>query len=333
MGEKKRNYCPQCGEKISNHSEHGIKREYCWNCDKFFYYNPLPVVSAIVIRERQVLLVKRKNAPYKNKWCLPSGFAETGESIQQACLRELKEETGIIGEITGLVDAHSTSNYYYGDLIFHTFEIEQTSGKLQAGDDAVEVKYFPIHDTPVLAFKSNTKALDVFIKSKTEYWAIIDSFTQSIAGLENSNYQPNFLSDILVQMIQNNASLIAKRWIKDIITNASTPNYKKFDHATLFKRINTVLSQFEEWLGGQYYNKDIHNFYYNLGKRRKKEGFKISEVLSALSLTKKHLWEFALSHNMWVKTIDIYRTLELDRRVVIFFDKAAYYVCKGFEEN
>lgn len=333
MAKKKRNYCPYCGEKISIHSEYGIKREYCWNCDAFFYDNPLPVVSAIVTKDRQVLLVKRKNAPYKNRWCLPSGFAETGESIQEACLRELKEEANIEGQITGLVDADSITNYYYGDLIFHTFEVEQTGGNLSAGDDAVEAKYFSIHDTPFLAFKSNTKALKTFIKSKAEYWAIIDSFKQSISGLENTDYKPNFLSDILVQMIQDNATIIAERWIKDIVTNASTPNYKRFDHATLFTRINTVLSQFEEWLGGQYYNEDIREFYYNLGKRRKNEGFKISEVLSALSLTKKHLWDFALSHNMWVKTIDIYRTLELDRRVVIFFDKAAYYLCKGFEEN
>lgn len=331
MPKKQRKYCPYCSGNISIQSEHDTDREYCANCDVFFYDNPLPVVSAIVTKDREVLLIKRKNDPYKNEWCLPSGFSETGESIQEACLRELEEETCIKGQITSLVDADSTPNYFYGDLIFHTFEVEQIGGEMKAGDDALEAKYFPIHETPKLAFSSNTRALDEFIKSKTEYWAIIDSFKQSISGVENKEYKPNFLSDVLVEMIQNNAATIAVRWMEDVRTNSSTPSYKEFDHATLFKRINTVLSQFEEWLGGHYDNVKMRDFYFNLGKRRKQAGINMSEVLSALSLSKKHIWEFALSQNLWVKTIDIYRTLELDRRMVIFFDKAAYYVAKGYE--
>jgi hypothetical protein len=54
-------------------------------------------------------------------------------------------------------------------------------------------------------------------------------------------------------------------------------------------------------------------------------------VLSTLSLIKKHLWEFALSQGMWQKTIDIYMTLELNRRIVIFFDKAVFYTTQGYE--
>jgi hypothetical protein len=54
-------------------------------------------------------------------------------------------------------------------------------------------------------------------------------------------------------------------------------------------------------------------------------------VLSTLSLIKKHLWEFALSRGVWNKTIDIYMTLELNRRIVIFFDKAVFYTTQGYE--
>ncbi len=68
-----------------------------------------------------------------------------------------------------------------------------------------------------------------------------------------------------------------------------------------------------------------------MGRTRKKEGFKVSEVLSALSLIKKNIWELALSQGMWEKTIDIYIVLELDRRMVLFFDKAAFYTSWGYE--
>lgn len=333
MLRKKRKYCSYCGEDIVNKKDSGVLREYCTKCNLFFYNNPLPVVSTIVVKDRNVLLVKRKNPPYEKKWCLPSGFAEIGESIEEAAIRELKEETGFEGVITDFVDVDWTKNYYYGDLIFHTFEVEKISGNLKAGDDALEVKYFSIFNTPKLAFSSNTKAIETYIKNKTEFWAIKDSFTRSIAEEKKEKQPSNYLSDNLVDLIEKNADVISERWIQEVVTNKSTPNYKKFKHDVLFKRSMTVFSQFSKWLGGDYANKDVQAYYYNLGKERRSEGFGVSEVLSALSLSRKHIWEFSLSHGMYNKTIDIYRALELERRIMIFFDKAAHYVCKGFEEN
>jgi len=51
--------------------------------------------------------------------------------------------------------------------------------------------------------------------------------------------------------------------------------------------------------------------YRTLGVVRKKEGYALSELISALSLIRKYIWEFALSQGMWNKTIDIYRTLQI----------------------
>jgi len=75
----------------------------------------------------------------------------------------------------------------------------------------------------------------------------------------------------------------------------------------------------------------MKKYYRNLGAMRKKEGYALSELISALSLIRKYIWEFALAQGMWNKTIDIYRTLELERRMMLFFDKASYNVCKGYE--
>ncbi|MBA1340532.1 MAG: hypothetical protein C5S40_00090 [ANME-2 cluster archaeon] len=59
----------------------------------------------------------------------------------------------------------------------------------------------------------------------------------------------------------------------------------------------------------------------------------MSEVLSALSLSRKHIWEFALSQGMWNKPIDIYMALELERRMMLFFDNASYHIARGFEKD
>ena len=332
MPKKKRKYCPYCSAVIITKKEGDVLREYCPVCKVFFYDNPLPVVSCILMKEREVLLVKRGNPPYKGKWCLPSGFAETGESIQAAALRELEEETGLQGKITGLVDAGSTKNSFYGDLIFHTFEVEPTGGILKAGDDAVAVKYFPIHKTPVLAFKSNTEAINTFIKAKSEFWAIIDSFSLSVSSRDIIEHQPNFLSDILVEVIEKNAELISDHWVKDVIFNKTTPSYNLLSPEELSRRFNDDARQYIKWLTGNYNYKKMKTHYRTLGAVSKKEGYTLSELISALSLIRKYIWEFALSQGMWNKAIDIYRTLELERRMMLFFDKASYNVCRGYEK-
>ena len=332
MKGQKRKYCHYCSHQVEQRIEGDNLRDYCPSCDIYFYENPLPVVSTILVNDRKVLLVRRGNDPYKGQWCLPSGFAESGESIAEAALRELKEETGIQGRIVHLQDVDSNANYYYGDLLFLTFEVEQIGGELQAGDDAAEVKYFPLERIPDLAFPANTKAIQSYVEDKKDYWAIIDSF--SLASEEESllEMKKRLLSDSLVELIEEHSAHIAKLWIEDARCNRSTPTYHDFDQEALYRRVFLVISHFGKWLKGSYGGQDIITYYTNLGKERKMEGFRLSEVVSALSLTKKHIWEFALSRETWSRTIDIYMVLEFAKRISIFFDRAAHYVAKGYDE-
>jgi len=327
---KKRIFCPYCGNRITQKHEEDILRDYCDICNLFFYDNPLPVVSSILISDRKILLVKRGNKPYKGKWCLPTGFAEFDESIEAAALRELEEETGVQGKISGHVDVDSCSNYFYGELIFLTFEAIQIGGRLSPGSDTVAVKYFPIERTPRLAFSSNMKAVETYIKDNSDYWAIIDSFAGTLEEKQSQRKKKNLLSDRLVDLVQENAEIIAYNWLKDVTENRSTYGYHFFDQAKLFKRAHYALSNFSDWLGGTYRQRTMKDHYTGLGRERKKQGIRLYEVLSALSLIKKHIWEFALSHGIWTKQIDIYILLELQRRIVIYFDKITYLTTVGY---
>lgn len=330
MKKMKRKYCPYCSGRVTRKTENGTRREYCPRCNLFFYDNPLPVVSTILVRDRRVLLVKRGNEPYRGKWCLPSGFAESGENIVEAALRELEEETGVKGRIIQLRDVDSCSNYFYGDLLFLTFEAEQTGGTLRAGDDATAVRFFPFERIPLLAFPSNSKALRTYMEGEKEHWAIVDSFTLA-ADDTPAQQRRTLLSDRLVELVEAHSDHIARVWLKDVQTNRSTPTYHHFDQELLYHRVFLVISHFSDWLSGSYRGQDIITYYMHLGRTRKREGFGLSEIISALSLTKKHIWEFALSQGMWNRTIDIYTIMELERRISLFFDRATYHVAKGYE--
>jgi ADP-ribose pyrophosphatase YjhB (NUDIX family) len=330
---KKRQFCLYCGGITIKKYEDNVRRDFCPACNSYFYENPLPVVSAILESSRQILLVKRDRAPSKGLWCLPTGFAEAGESIEEAALRELEEETGIKGKIVKLLDVDSYKSRFYGDLLFLTFVVEQSGGKLCAGDDCSQARFWPVGKLPPLAFRSNKRALDAYIKSRRDYWAIFDSIEQTDQKTLPPTLAKNSLTRRLVNVIIKNKEKIIEQWFEDVVANSSTVEYHKVERLVLHNICDRILSHLTLWMGGVHDVVKIKNFYTKLGRERKKSGFKISEALSALSLIRKHIWTFALSQDSLQKNLDLYMTFELQRRMTVFFDLATFYLTRGHEEK
>jgi 8-oxo-dGTP diphosphatase len=69
--------------------------------------HPVPAVGAIILRDDEILLIKRATEPALGKWSVPGGSVEMGESLTEAVKREVKEETNlevVVGELAGLTD-------------------------------------------------------------------------------------------------------------------------------------------------------------------------------------------------------------------------------------
>ncbi len=324
----KAKYCSQCGASIELRRVEGRARECCTACGTIFYQNPLPVAAGVVLNaNRRVLLVKRRREPYQGMWCLPIGFAEVGETIGQAARRELREETGLEGRILRLLDADSFGSETYGELLIVTFEMEKVSGVEQAGDDAIEVAYFPLDALPPLAFSSNEKAVRFCAAAHQEEWAIQDSFR----GLHDEDGR-ELLSDALVARVQEHAEQVTRLWLDDVRTNPTTPTYATIDPDRLFERGFTAVSQFSRWLKGRQADDEVRAFYRALGRERRDQGFAVHELISSLTLLRMHIWTFARTRDVWERPIDVYRVLELNRRIALFFDRAIYHAVRGFEE-
>jgi ADP-ribose pyrophosphatase YjhB (NUDIX family) len=304
------------------------------------------VASALVLDdERRVLLVRRAREPHAGAWCLPMGFAELGETIADAALRELEEEAGVRGRVLRLLDADSQESDFYGDLLVVTFEMEIEAGEPCAGDDAAEVGWFPIAAPPPLAFPSNERALIRCRRLHGEAWAIQDSFEelhdgdrlhstrQGLAPEVRQGLGQALLSDALVTLVREQAPRIAGLWLQEIRTTASTPHYAAMRPEDLLGRASTALTQFGRWLQSDQNNEEIRDFYLAIGRERRAAGVPLHEVLSSLSLLRKHVWTFARGQGIWRRPIDVYRVLELDRRIALFFDRAAYHAARGWEEG
>jgi len=328
---KQRKFCPHCGGQIAKKEEDNVLRDCCSICHSFFYDNPLPVVSAIVDDDRRILLVKRDRAPFKGHWCLPTGFAEAGESIEDAALRELREETGVKGRISRLLDVDSYKSRFYGDLLFLTFVAKKSGGKVTAGDDSAEARYWPIYEVPRLAFRSNRRALDVYVQSKKEYWAIMDSINRPQD--KTSGRAVNELTRRLINSLLKNKETIIHEWIEDMTSNPSTAEYHNYKINVLYGICDKVISKLTLWLSDIYDMSRIRNFYLKLGRERKREQYRVSGVLSALSLIRKHIWDTALAHDTLQQNVDLYMSFELQRRMTIYFDLATFYITQGYEEK
>lgn len=116
------------------------------------YRKPSIAVDGILIKNNKILLIKRKNEPFKDKWALPGGFVEYGEKVEDAVLREFEEEVGIKAKIKELLGVYSDPNRDPRGHVISIVFILEGEGLPKAGDDAKEAKFFDLNALPPLAF-------------------------------------------------------------------------------------------------------------------------------------------------------------------------------------
>lgn len=118
------------------------------------YVAPALTVDAVLLKGREVLLIRRGREPHKGAWAIPGGFVEVGERVEDAARRELVEETGLRGDIVDLLGVWSDPTR---DPRGHTVTVAfvcKVGGIVQigAGDDAEEARWFNLDALPPLAF-------------------------------------------------------------------------------------------------------------------------------------------------------------------------------------
>ena len=166
-------YCPVCGSK--HFVEQTEKSKHCEECGFEYFLNPSSAVAAFILNKQGELLVtRRKYEPGRGTLDLPGGFCDIGETIGEALIREIKEETNLtIKEKCYFCSLPNKYRYSEFDIptldAFFVCSVEDET-LLKAADDVEEALWMPLSDvrTEQFGLRSIRQALHDFLQKRVE---------------------------------------------------------------------------------------------------------------------------------------------------------------------
>ncbi|MGD9077950.1 MAG: NUDIX hydrolase [Desulfobacterales bacterium] len=141
------NFCSNCGHKVKLEIPPGDDRPryLCQSCGIVHYENPKVVVGCIPEMDGKILLCRRAIEPRSDKWTLPAGYLENGETVAQGARRETLEESGAHVEILA---PYALFNICYVNQVYLMFRARIIGSLGKAGSESSEVRFFSERDIP-----------------------------------------------------------------------------------------------------------------------------------------------------------------------------------------
>ena len=170
-------FCSACGAALVEQVVEGRSRQVCPACGRIQWRNAKPCAGALILRNGKVLLVRRSIEPFRGYWDIPGGFCEVDEHPAQTTIREVREETGLEIELTGLLGLWLDE---YEDIVTLTiyYLARPLTRRIQVGSDAEAAAWFAPDALPSrIAFANGVWALQA--------WAENDATPLHLRGVRN----------------------------------------------------------------------------------------------------------------------------------------------------
>ncbi len=159
-------FCAHCGGRLEVRSPRPADRPrpVCGACGVVVYLDPKVAVGTIIPHEGGLVLLKRAIEPGRGKWVFPGGFVDRGESLEEAAVREAREEVCLDVEPVSLLGVYSYRKY---PVVIVVYEARVIGGALKAGEEVLEAQVFAADGVPWsdLAFESTKDALRAYLRN------------------------------------------------------------------------------------------------------------------------------------------------------------------------
>ena len=159
-------HCPRCGGRLERRVvfSHYPPRLVCAACRFVFYLDPKVAVGTICRADGKIVMLRRAIEPSYGRWVFPGGYVDRGESLEEAALREAREEIGAVIRLTRLVNVYS---YTGRPVIVVVYDADIVGGEIRGGVEALEVRAFDPGGIPWddLAFRSTREALQECLRT------------------------------------------------------------------------------------------------------------------------------------------------------------------------
>jgi ADP-ribose pyrophosphatase YjhB (NUDIX family) len=157
------NFCPRCGGRLATQPvpRDPRPRLVCQQCGSILYRDPKVSACTIPVVDGKIILVRRAIEPGRGLWGFPGGYMEADETVEEAAIRETREEINLTVRLTRLVGVYS----YRTPVVVIVYACEVVAGELCIDAESQEVRAFAPDEIPWdhLAFPSTRDALRDFL--------------------------------------------------------------------------------------------------------------------------------------------------------------------------
>jgi ADP-ribose pyrophosphatase YjhB (NUDIX family) len=153
-------FCPHCGGPVERRHIAGRLRPHCPICQVTFFADPKLAVAVLVVQNGMIVLQRRTIDPGLGRWTFPSGFVERGERVEDAAVREVREEVGLEIRLTQLLGLYSAAGH---SVVLVVYVAEPIGGQLAAGDKVDSVGLFSASELPDLAFEHDREIIRLWL--------------------------------------------------------------------------------------------------------------------------------------------------------------------------
>lgn len=156
-------HCQRCGGLTEEREADGRLRPVCVGCGAVTYLDPKLAAAVVIARDGKILLGRRgSNAAKAGEWSFPAGFVERGERVEDAAVRETREEVGLEITIEHLLGLYSKSGQ---TVALAVFVARAEDGEPEASDDLDAVGWFGLDELPPLAFDHDLGIIEAWQKT------------------------------------------------------------------------------------------------------------------------------------------------------------------------